>query len=370
MVDDESHAKRVNGEFRPGGHGDGDVRAAEEEDQILQLISLGAPLPEILNRLCIAIDVQIGNVVSLISLPDGEESYLRSITQSAMKLGLDVFSSVAILSRDKSLLGTLEIYGCDSRRPTPHESQLIGRAIQLAEIALQRHSEGDCCAGFGSRKDSGHGSCCNVHTIGVSTHSPTVLGLRQVEARLIAEWSAFVSDVGTSLASGLPVKSSPLAGPPGLHVVEAKGKPDLLPGFRRQVSGPQRPLHPTSKGKAAKSGPLNSGVIKIIALRLILVRGSMRWKGCFLSAVTSPSWTRRTAIWAQLPRRWLRPVRAWYWESLAWGDGCLNIVASIDWPRLKTSAYRWLRQPCDPTRWRLADLRLFEELVKFNHRKM
>jgi hypothetical protein len=182
---------------------------------------------------------------------------------------------------------------------------------------------------------------------------------------LLAEWSAFVSDVGTSLVSGLPVKSSPLARPPGLHVVEAKGKLDLLPGFRRQVSGPQQSLHSASKGKAAKSGPLNSG-----ALRLILVRWSMRWKDCFLSAVTSPSWTRRTAIWTQLPRRWLRPVRAWYWESLAWGDRCLNIVASIDWPRLKTSAYRWLRQPCDPTRWRLPDLRLFEELLKFSHRKM
>jgi hypothetical protein len=157
MVDDESHAKRVKGEFRLGGH-DGDVRgAAEEEDQILQLISLGAPLPGILNRLCIAIDVQIGNVVSLISLPDGEESYLRSITQSAMELGLDVFSSVGILSRDKRLLGTLQIYGCYSRRPTPHESQLIERAIQLAGIALQRHSNGEDFATPSMRPSSGVG---------------------------------------------------------------------------------------------------------------------------------------------------------------------------------------------------------------------
>ena len=38
------------------------------ERHILELISLGAPLPGILNKLCTAIDVQIGNVVSLVSI--------------------------------------------------------------------------------------------------------------------------------------------------------------------------------------------------------------------------------------------------------------------------------------------------------------
>ena len=37
------------------------------ERQILELISLGAPLPGILNKLCMMIDVRIGNVVSIIS---------------------------------------------------------------------------------------------------------------------------------------------------------------------------------------------------------------------------------------------------------------------------------------------------------------
>jgi hypothetical protein len=91
--------------------------------------------------LCAAIDVQIGNVVSLVSLPDREESRLCAITQSATELGLDVFSSRSILSRDKALLGTLEVYGCDSRRPTAYEYQLIERAIQLAAMALERHKE-------------------------------------------------------------------------------------------------------------------------------------------------------------------------------------------------------------------------------------
>jgi hypothetical protein len=91
--------------------------------------------------LCAAIDVQIGNVVSLVSLPDREESRLCAITQSATELGLDVFSSRRILSRDKALLGTLEVYGCDPRRPTAYEYQLIERTIQLAAMALERHKD-------------------------------------------------------------------------------------------------------------------------------------------------------------------------------------------------------------------------------------
>ena len=84
----------------------------------LELISLGAHLPGILNRLCTAIDVQIGNVVSLVVLPNGEQNQLGPLTRSAMQVGLSVFSSTAILSRDKSLLGTFQLYCCDQRRPT------------------------------------------------------------------------------------------------------------------------------------------------------------------------------------------------------------------------------------------------------------
>jgi hypothetical protein len=39
------------------------------------------------------------------------------MTRSALQVGLEVFSSSAILSADKNFLGTLEIYGCDARRP-------------------------------------------------------------------------------------------------------------------------------------------------------------------------------------------------------------------------------------------------------------
>jgi hypothetical protein len=142
MSDHESRTKRAQREFGPHRHCSDNTRSRlAGERHILELISLGAPLPGILNKLCTAIDIQIGNVVSLVLLPEGEESQLCSITQSAQQMGLNVFSSTGILSRDKTLLGTLEVYCCDLRRPTPHEYQLIERVIHLAAIALQRHED-------------------------------------------------------------------------------------------------------------------------------------------------------------------------------------------------------------------------------------
>lgn len=113
------------------------------ERQIIELISLGAPLPGILNKLCMMIDVRIGNVVSVVSLPETDENHNCSITRSALQVGLEVFSSSAILAPDRTLLGTLEIYGCDPRRPTPHEYHLINHVVYLASLALQRFKPDD-----------------------------------------------------------------------------------------------------------------------------------------------------------------------------------------------------------------------------------
>jgi len=111
------------------------------ERQIVELIDLGAPLPGILNQLCTTIDSQVGNVVSLVLLPDEQEYDLFSITRAATQFGLNVFSSSSILSRDRILLGTLQIYCCDHRRPNRQEAQLIARVIRLAAIAFQRRED-------------------------------------------------------------------------------------------------------------------------------------------------------------------------------------------------------------------------------------
>jgi hypothetical protein len=139
-MNDQSRTKRPPAEFRlhrPAS--DGRRCQVVGERQILELISLGAPLSGILNKLCMILDVRIGNVVSIVSLPDADENHFCTMTRSALQVGLEVFSSSVILSADRNVLGTLKIYGCDARRPTPLEYYLIERVTYLAALALQRH---------------------------------------------------------------------------------------------------------------------------------------------------------------------------------------------------------------------------------------
>ena len=75
------------------------------------------------------------------------------------------------------------------------------------------------------------------------------------------------------------------------------------------------------------------------------------------------------AYLTQLRTRGQSFARSLYWEFLAFADRCLKLATSIDWSQLWLTASRWLRQPCDPTQWRLHDLRPFHELLRFNHKK-
>jgi hypothetical protein len=141
---DQSRGKRPPREFRLHRQSTDHCRCRlVGERHILELISLGAPLPGILNKLCMMVDVCIGNVVSIVSLPEADENHFCTMTRSALQVGLEVFSSSAILSFDRTLLGTLEIYGCDPRRPTLLECRLIERVTYLASLALQRHRTED-----------------------------------------------------------------------------------------------------------------------------------------------------------------------------------------------------------------------------------
>jgi hypothetical protein len=142
----ESRTKRLPADYWLDQHFDSSRRSQlAGERHILELISLGAPLPSILNKLCTAIDLQVGNVVSLVLLPDRDENHLCSVSQSATHVGLHLFSSTDIISRDMVFLGTLEIYCCYPRRPTWREYQLIELVVHLAAIALQRQSAEDDC---------------------------------------------------------------------------------------------------------------------------------------------------------------------------------------------------------------------------------
>jgi hypothetical protein len=111
------------------------------EEQLLQSISSHASLPKVLNEICSALDFQIGNVVSLITLPGDDPSELAAIATNAARFGLHTFCSEGVGAENDELLGFLEMHCSVPRNPTAAEVQLIERAKCLAAIAIKRHNE-------------------------------------------------------------------------------------------------------------------------------------------------------------------------------------------------------------------------------------
>ena len=124
------------------------------EEQILQSISARAPISKILNDICNALDCEIGNMVSLISVPDDNAISGAEVLHSAVLFGLYRFFAVVIVAENNGEeLGSLEMYSCVSRNPSPREFQLIERAVCLAAIAVKRYRE------------TGDGGNCRIHGI-------------------------------------------------------------------------------------------------------------------------------------------------------------------------------------------------------------
>jgi hypothetical protein len=124
------------------------------EEQLLQSISSHASLPKVLNEICSALDFQIGNVVSLITLPGDDAGELAAIAMNAARFGLHTFCSEGLGAENDELLGFLEMYCSFPRNPTTEEAQLIERAKCLAAIAIKRHNEAshqDNAGGRGSQ---------------------------------------------------------------------------------------------------------------------------------------------------------------------------------------------------------------------------
>jgi GAF domain-containing protein len=110
------------------------------EAQLLELIYAATPITQLLNKICNALDVQVGNVVSLVLFPEDEEHTLHTIAENAVEFGLHAFRCTAILSPNAELLGTLETYCCFPRIPNPEEEKLIQRAAHLSALAIQQHN--------------------------------------------------------------------------------------------------------------------------------------------------------------------------------------------------------------------------------------
>jgi len=112
------------------------------EKNILDMISVGAPLVEVLNNLCTAIDLQIGNIVSVMLLPNDTERDFKTIAKGALQFGLHLYWSADIPLRDGDVLGSFEMYCCIPRTPKAFELKLIQRATHLAALAIRRY-DGD-----------------------------------------------------------------------------------------------------------------------------------------------------------------------------------------------------------------------------------
>jgi hypothetical protein len=123
------------------------------EEQFLQSISTQAPLPKILNEICIALDCHIGSVVSLISLPEDDPVELAAMALNAARFGLYAFCSEEIAGESAEPLGFLEMYCSLRRNPSAGEMQFIERAKCLAAIAIQRHHETRQQSNCGNRPD-------------------------------------------------------------------------------------------------------------------------------------------------------------------------------------------------------------------------
>ena len=119
------------------------------EETLLQSISSGAPLPEILNGICSALDGQLGNVVSLVCLREDDAAVLSAISGNPRQFGLYAFCSAGVFTENDELLGCLEIYCCVPRSPSASEFQLITRATCLAAIAINRFNETGDDGNFG-----------------------------------------------------------------------------------------------------------------------------------------------------------------------------------------------------------------------------
>ena len=111
------------------------------EEWVFQSISAGAPLPEVLHGICSALDCQIGNVVSFISLPADDPSGLADLAMNAALFGLYTFCSEAVVTEKDELVGSLEMYCSFPRSPSAGESKWIEQARCLAAIAIKLDQE-------------------------------------------------------------------------------------------------------------------------------------------------------------------------------------------------------------------------------------
>jgi hypothetical protein len=138
------------------------------EEQLLQAISARAPLGKVLEGICSALDGQIADVVSLISLPGDDHCTFSAIAGKAAFFGLTSFCSEDVVAEKEEVLGSLEMYCGDPRKPSASEYQLIERAMCLAAVAIKLHNEanprGNCATAENRTEPEAHSTGYRLRT--------------------------------------------------------------------------------------------------------------------------------------------------------------------------------------------------------------
>src|SRR5712672_160933 len=136
------HLRHGWGVPSPHSHSGDEVQyLLRAEHHLLQSISGRAPIADVLQHICEALDSQLGNMFSVISLPTDDPATVNAIAKSATRFRLYKFVSATVVGDNDQSLASLEMYCTLDRRPHLSEVQLIERATCLAAVAIQRHNQ-------------------------------------------------------------------------------------------------------------------------------------------------------------------------------------------------------------------------------------
>lgn len=92
-------------------------RLQAKEKHLHKLISDGTPLPLILNERCLAVDLQLAGVISIVYLSEDDPKRFALMAESAVRFSLGPLSSKPILSSERQPLGTFELTGAIHEAP-------------------------------------------------------------------------------------------------------------------------------------------------------------------------------------------------------------------------------------------------------------
>jgi general secretion pathway protein A len=198
---------------------------------------------------------------------------------------------------------------------------------------------------------SGKNGAANPTSIAPPRIPLAALTQTQSHARVFADWTKFFLEVSSKLSAESAIELSqqpatiPMQEPASELKQQPAPKPAPLPTAANCLApDPEAPFQPASKPLAAKSAHRRARIINLAARRPLLIHWATKWSNSLAAAAT----TTATTITGVPPAAILLQLPSQLWLS----------------------ASTWLRQPYDPTHWRLHDVHRSNELPRFSHKKI